>query len=94
MTQNIFQEFRFNLLVFCKKKLVLLIILLRLDQILRFFCVVIYKCLADIYIHTHRRALLSCWTTLIQNWISFVLKLSVLIFLNKGQTTFNDAIKC
>ena len=39
--------------VFCKKNLVLLIILLPLDKILRFFCVVILKCLADTHTHTH-----------------------------------------
>ena len=48
---NIFQELWVNLLVFCKK-LVLLIILLPLDKILRFCCVVIYIC---IYICTQYR---------------------------------------
>ena len=41
---NIFQEFWVNLLVFCKK-IVLLIFLVPLDKILRFFCVVIYICI-------------------------------------------------
>ena len=55
---NIFQEFWVNLVVFCKK-LVLLIILLSLDKILRFFCVVIQKCLADTHTHTGKLCCLA-----------------------------------
>ena len=62
MTQTHFRNFGSVTSFFAKKTC--FIILLPLDKILRFF-VLLFKNVKLIYTHTHRRALLSCWTTLV-----------------------------